>query len=124
MVAVSKDAVDLIGSTMYSELQDEAKGTFGFGKTDNLVDTAKDYYSGMSDQEKQNAKNALSAYNDQQFSDFVSQDEVYGGGSASDDNNNDGCMGLAGYWRCSWLMQTLLTWAVMDRLVKKNKQAA
>ena len=79
---------------MYSELQDEAEGTFGFGKTDNLVDTAKDYFSGMSDVEKDNAQKALSAYNDQQFSDFVSQDEVYGGGSASDDNNNDGGMGF------------------------------
>jgi len=93
MVAVSKDAIDLIGSTMYSEIKDEADGTFGFGRTDNLVDTARDYFSGMSDQEEQNAKNALSAYNDQQFSDFVSQDEVYGGGSASDNNNNDGPQG-------------------------------
>jgi len=93
MVAVSKDAIDLIGSTMYSEIKAEADGTFGFGKTDNLVDTARDYFSGMSDREEKNARDALSAYNDQQFSDFVSQDEVYGGGSSQDDNNNNGPQG-------------------------------
>tara|TARA_B100001094_G_scaffold163007_1_gene157780 strand:+ start:311 stop:3481 length:3171 start_codon:yes stop_codon:yes gene_type:complete len=89
MVAVSKDAIDLIGSTMYSELQDEAKGTLGFGKTDNLVDTARDYYSGMNagpdvvddfgrtmSTEEKNARDALSAYNDQQFSDFVTEEDV------------------------------------------------
>ena len=109
MVAVSKDAIDLIGSTMYSEIKEEADGTFGFGKTDNLVDTAKDYYSGMNagpdvvddldrtmSTEEKNARDALSAYNDQQFSDFVSQDEVYGGGSASDNNNDGGGMGNTG----------------------------
>ena len=88
MVTVSKDAIDLIGSTMYAEIKAEADGTFGFGRTDNLVDTASDYYSGMSATEEQNARNALSAYNDQQFSDFVSQDEVYGGSDSSQDNNN------------------------------------
>jgi len=104
MVAVSKDAVDLIGSTMYSELQDEAKGTLGFGKTDNLVDTAADYYSGMSDVEKDNAQKALSAYNDQQFSDFVAEKDVSDyysgtgtlGGESYSDNNNDGGMGNTG----------------------------
>ena len=92
MVTVSKEAIDLIGSTMYSEIKAEADGTFGFGKTDNLVDTASDYYSGMSDTEEQNARNALSAYNDQQFSDFISQDEVYGDtneGQQEDNNVGD-----------------------------------
>ena len=98
MVAVSKDAIDLIGSTMYSEIKDEADGTFGFGRTDNLVDTARDYFSGMSDQEEQNAKNALSAYNDQQFADFVSEKDVSDyysgtgtlGGKSYNDNNDSG----------------------------------
>jgi len=106
MVAVGKDAIDLIGSTMYSEIKEEADGTFGFGKTDNLVDTARDYYSGMSDVEEQNARNALSAYNDQQFSDFVTEKDVsdyYSGtgtlggksynDSASDNNNAAGPTG-------------------------------
>jgi hypothetical protein len=102
MVAVSKDAIDLIGSTMYAELKAEADGTFGFGRTNNLVDTAKDYFSGMSDQEEQNAKNALSAYNDQQFADFVSTDEVYSSDSGpsdsgpSGDNAGSGGVGPAG----------------------------
>ena len=91
MVAVSKDAIDLIGSTMYSEIKAEADGTFGFGKTDNLVDTARDYFSGMDagpdvvddfgrtmSTEEKNARDALSAYNDQQFADFD-----------IGDNNND-----------------------------------
>jgi hypothetical protein len=99
MVAVGKDAIDLIGSTMYSEIKDEADGTFGFGRTDNLVDTARDYFSGMSDTEENNARNALSAYNDQQFSDFVTEKDVsdyysgtgtLGGESYSDsDPSND-----------------------------------
>jgi len=86
MVEVSKDAIDLIGKTMYSEIKAEADGTFGFGRTDNLVDTARDYYSGMSDQEEKNARDALSAYNDQQFADFD-----------IDDNNNDEPGGGGGY---------------------------
>ena len=98
MVAVGKDAIDLIGSTMYSEIKEEADGTFGFGKTDNLVDTARDYYSGMNagpdvvddfgrtmSTEEKNARDALSAYNDQQFSNFVTEND-----SASDNNNDDG----------------------------------
>ena len=92
MIEVSKDAIDLIGSTMYSEIKAEADGTFGFGRTDNLVDTARDYFSGMDagpdvvddfgrtmSTEEKNARDALSAYNDQQFADFD-----------IDDNNNDG----------------------------------
>ena len=93
MVTVSKEAIDLIGSTMYSEIKAEADGTFGFGKTDNLVDTASDYYSGMSDTEEQNARNALSAYNDQQFSDFISQDEVYGDTNEGQQDDNTSTAG-------------------------------
>lgn len=70
-VEVSKDAVDVLGESFYKEINDKQEsGFFSSGKS--LVEQGYDL---QNNDEGSKIKDALSAYNDQQFADFFGDDK-------------------------------------------------